>query len=54
MDNGVCTKNYPKEFNSDTVLSVNRYPQYRRSNSGRSLLIRGVHLDNRYIRMQII
>ena len=49
MDNGVCTKNYPKEFSSDTVLSVNGYPQYRRRNNGRSILIRGVHLDNRYI-----
>ena len=49
MDNGVCTKNYPKEFSSDTVLCVNGYPQYRRRNNGRCVLIRGVHLDNRYI-----
>ena len=49
MENGVCTKNFPKEFSSDTVLSVNGYPQYRHRSNGRSVLIRGVHLHNRYI-----
>ena len=34
MENGVCTKGYPKEFNNETKLSVNGYPQYRRRNNG--------------------
>ena len=49
MDNGVCTKNFPKEFNDETILSVNGYPQYRRRNNGRNVLIRGIQLDNRYV-----
>ena len=28
MENGVCTKDYPKEFNDETKLSINGYPQY--------------------------
>ena len=47
--NGVCTKNFPKEFNDTTVLSVNGYPQYRHRNNGRTVIIRGIQLDNRYI-----
>ena len=29
MENGVCTKGYPKEFNDETKLSINGYPQYQ-------------------------
>ena len=28
MDNGVCMKGYPKEFNDETTLSINGYLQY--------------------------
>ena len=28
MENSVCIKDYPKEFNNETKLSVNGCPQY--------------------------
>ena len=30
MDQGVCTKNFPKEFQEETVWCENGYPKYRR------------------------
>ena len=47
MNDGVCSKNFPKEFNDETILSVNGYPQYKRPNNGRTVMIRGIPLDNR-------
>ena len=47
MQNGVCTKEYPKEFNNETKLSVNGYPQYRRRNNGYTIVKHGIQMDNR-------
>ena len=49
MENCVCTKGYPKEFNNETKLSVNGYPQYQRRNNGRTVVKHGVQMDNRYV-----
>ncbi len=46
-ENGVCTKDYPKEFREETSLGSNSYPEYRRRNDGRTFNKKGVDLDNR-------
>ena len=48
MENGVHSKGYPKKFNSETKLSVNGYPEYRRCNDGCKVLKHGIVMDNRY------
>ena len=49
MVDGICTKNYPKEFHEETSLSVDGYPQYRRRDDGRTIQIGQVQVDNRYV-----
>ena len=49
MDQGSCTKDFPKEFSEQTTLSPNSYPKYKRSDNGRSVLVRGKPLDNRWV-----
>ncbi|XP_065658002.1 uncharacterized protein LOC136082525 [Hydra vulgaris] len=47
MKNGVCSKNYPKEFNVNTVAVNNGYPRYRRCDNGLVINIKGNNVDNR-------
>ncbi len=49
IENGICTKGYPKEFNEETTMGANSYPEYRRRNNGRTVTKKGVDLDNRYV-----
>lgn len=49
MDNGCCTKNYPKDFHEATTLPREGYPLYRRRNDGCTYDIRGKMVDNRWI-----
>jgi hypothetical protein len=42
-------KKYPCKFQSETVTDVNKYPIYRRRDMGRTLLVHGVKLDNRWV-----
>ncbi len=49
MVDGVCSKNYPKDFNEETPLSVDGYPHYRRRDNGRTIQIGRVEVDNRYV-----
>lgn len=30
MENGICTKSFPKEFNQETIINRREYPQYKR------------------------
>ena len=49
MDNGSCTKHFPKSFQDETVMDDQGYPKYRRPNDGRSFEVRNVQVDNRWI-----
>ena len=49
MENGKCTKNFPKPFREFTTISEDSYAVYRRRNDGRKHTIRGVEVDNRWI-----
>ena len=48
MEDGKCTKKFPKDFTNVTMES-DGYPQYRRRNDGKHVIKNGVPLDNRYI-----
>nr|XP_047137257.1 uncharacterized protein LOC100213461 [Hydra vulgaris] len=49
MKNGVCTKKFPKEFNPCTFAIFNGYPNYRRLDNGRVVIIKGNQVDNRWV-----
>jgi hypothetical protein len=44
-----CRFNYPKDFNDETNLDENGYPNYARPNNGRSVMKYGMKLDNRWV-----
>ena len=49
MKDGLCSKNYPKEFNANTVAVHNGYPRYRRRDNGLVINIKGNNVDNRWV-----
>ncbi len=49
MGEGKCKKQYPRKFQSETVMDVNEYPIYRRKDTRRTLLVHGIELDNRWV-----
>ena len=49
MVDGKCSKDYPKSFNEGTVLNVDGYPLYNRPDNGRTIRVRNVDLDNRWV-----
>ncbi len=49
MEEGKCKKQYPRKFQSETVTDVNGYPIYRRRNTGHTVLVHGIELDNRWV-----
>jgi hypothetical protein len=49
MEEGKCRKHYPSKFQSEMVINVNGYPIYRHKDMGRTLLVHGVELDNRWV-----
>ncbi|XP_065642326.1 uncharacterized protein LOC136073954 [Hydra vulgaris] len=49
IKDGVCSKNYPKEFNANTLAVYNIYPQYRRRDNGLVIKIKGKNVDNRWV-----
>ena len=49
MKNGECSKGFPKDFKEETVVSAVAFPLYRRRDDGRSVYVRGCHLDNRWV-----
>ncbi len=46
MEEGKCKKQYPRKFQSKTVMDVNGYPIYRRRDTRHTLLVHGIELDN--------
>ena len=49
MENGICTKGYPKNFVEETQSNVDGYPVYRRRHDKKEVVIRGVTIDNRWV-----
>jgi len=49
MEDGKCKKQYPCKFQSEMVTNVNEYPIYRRRNTGRTISVHGVELDNCWV-----
>jgi len=46
MEEGKCKKQYPRKFQSETVMDVHRYPIYQHKGMGHTLLVHGIELDN--------
>ena len=49
MKNGKCSKNYPCNFNSVTIVNKNGYPVYHRRNPGYSVIKSVKILNNRWV-----
>jgi hypothetical protein len=49
MEEGKCKKQYPRKFQSEMVMDVNRYPIYQRRDTGHIVLVHGIELDNRWV-----
>ncbi|GJE95688.1 ATP-dependent DNA helicase [Phanerochaete sordida] len=49
MEDGKCTKGFPKDFQSETSMDHNGYPRYRRPNDGIQHYVSGHFLDHRWI-----
>ncbi|KAF7140271.1 hypothetical protein RHSIM_Rhsim06G0045600 [Rhododendron simsii] len=47
MENGKCTKKYPKAFSETTTMDQDGYPIYRRRNDGQVYIVGGHPVDNR-------
>jgi len=49
MEEGKCKKKYPRKFQSETVMYVNRYPIYPCKDTGHTFLVHGIELDNHWV-----
>jgi hypothetical protein len=49
MENGKCTKGYPKPFAEFTTMDEHGFPVYRRPNDGRSYSVGGISVNNQWI-----
>jgi len=49
MEEGKCKKQYPRKFQSETVMDVHGYPIYRRRDTRHTLLVHGIELDNCWV-----
>ncbi|KAI8561187.1 hypothetical protein RHMOL_Rhmol04G0318500 [Rhododendron molle] len=49
MENGICTKRYPRDFTEETTMDQDGYPVYHRRNTGKVYIVRGHPVDNRDI-----
>ena len=50
MKNGICQKNYPKNFQESTEVNDNGYPLYHRRKNGHFVEVKnGIQLDNRWV-----
>ncbi|KAG9444854.1 hypothetical protein H6P81_016194 [Aristolochia fimbriata] len=49
MEKEECSKRNLKHFNEETSVDSNQYAIYRRCNDGRSIIVKGVELDNRWV-----
>ncbi len=49
MEDGKCKKQYPRKFQSEMVTDVHGYPIYRCKDTGRTILVHDVELDNCWV-----
>ena len=50
MENGNCTKRYPRHFSNETSADQDGYPFYRRRDNGKFFVdTKGRRVDNRWI-----
>jgi hypothetical protein len=49
MEKGKCKKQYPCKFQSEMVTDVNTYPIYRRRDTGHTIFVHGIELDNCWV-----
>jgi hypothetical protein len=49
MEDGKCKKQYPRKFQFETVMDVNGYPIYQHRDTGHTVLVHDVELDNRWV-----
>jgi len=49
MEEGKCKKQYPRKFQSKMMTNVNGYPIYRHKDTGRTVVVHGIELDNRWV-----
>ena len=49
MKDGKCSKRYPRNFQEHTTENMDSYPIYRRRNDGRTVEVKGIQLDNRWV-----
>ncbi|WOH08958.1 hypothetical protein DCAR_0728409 [Daucus carota subsp. sativus] len=49
MVNGRCGRHFPKRYNGVTCFDESGFPIYRRRNTGRTVLRKGVILDNKFV-----
>ena len=46
---GQCSKQYPREFREETIMSRDGYPYYKRRNDGKKIMRRNQTVDNRFV-----
>ncbi|CAF1613761.1 unnamed protein product [Adineta ricciae] len=49
MEDGKCSKEFPKDFQNRTLANKDGYPRYRRRNNGYTMTIGKYEVDNRWI-----
>jgi hypothetical protein len=49
MEDGRCTKRFPKPFRDNTSMDKNGYPEYYRPDDGRAYDVAGFMADNSWI-----
>ena len=49
MKDGVCSKNFPKDFAAETVTNSDGFLIYRRRDNGRSVIRSRVACDNHWV-----
>ena len=50
-DKRICSKQFPKPFNDNTIFNTNGYPIYRRRNDGKKIIFKNkkIYVDNRSV-----
>ena len=49
MVDGKCSKDFPKQIDNCTVLNQNDYPLYHRPDNGRTVKVKNLDRDNRWV-----
>ena len=48
INEGQCSKHFPREFREETIMSPDGYPYYNRRNDGIKIMRRKQTVDNRF------